>query len=574
MVYFNSSISVCNSVDQSAAMEKNNTLLNNNNNNNNNSGGDSIINSYPKSRYNNHLNRARKIILCSSSNCLQIPACDRSCSAAIDVVILFTVITACGFLMFPDIKNVYFTLVRLSGHIVSLLKEEVMNAPMLYGSIVITICCFSIAVLGVLMFMCRKCGNPNCKGLRKAAEFDIQLETEERVKSSNSTGNVKKGLFELPRDHHRELEAELKKMAPPNGRAVLIFRARCGCSIGRLEVPGPKKQIRKNIEHPSIHRPALVSVYLNEQTYNLELAEPFDEFIFQSVILPNLKPLSRGYVKNFNFIAEIRYGNSNFYGENDESQKSKHSREAMAPLLQLIEAWPHSRIFYELSTLMSQLDLMVDFSEFSRFYGFVFFVCRENGQKNITVSRAVTAWRLILAGRFRLLNQWCDFVEKNQRHNITADTWQQVLAFSRCVHENLEGYDPEGAWPVLIDDFVEHMYRVSGANTNKSAICLCSCGDSESQSCQIVDPFHGLKIVPGLKRKLPNIQRERMDCSDGSPPSGMDWKRSRIVGGRRASKEDTSPAHSGEQNSPSCSKSSTSVVEGCLSKGFAILFAI
>nr|GMD88735.1 DCN1-like protein 2 isoform X3 [Ipomoea batatas] len=103
--------------------------------------------------------------------------------------------------------------------------------------------------------------------------------------------------------------------------------------------------------------------------------------------------------------------------------------------------------------------MQADFSEFSHFYDFVFFICRENGQKNITVRRAVMAWRLVLAGRFRLLDQWCDFVEKNQRHNISEDTWRQVLAFSRCVHENLEGYDPEGAWPVLIDDFVEHMYR-------------------------------------------------------------------------------------------------------------------
>lgn len=87
----------------------------------------------------------------------------------------------------------------------------------------------------------QRCGKPNCKGLRKAVEFDIQLETEECVKSSNN----KRGMFELPRVHHRELEAELKKMAPPNGRAVLVFRARCGCSVRRLVVSGPKKQQRK-----------------------------------------------------------------------------------------------------------------------------------------------------------------------------------------------------------------------------------------------------------------------------------------------------------------------------------------
>ncbi|KAG8364228.1 hypothetical protein BUALT_Bualt19G0106400 [Buddleja alternifolia] len=100
-------------------------------------------------------------------------------------------------------------------------------------------------------------------------------------------------------------------------------------------------------------------------------------------------------------------------------------------------------ILEEVYKLMSRLNLMADFSEFSRFYEFVFFICRENGQKNITVSRAVMAWRLVLAGRFRLLNQWCNFIEKNQRHNISEDTWRQALAFSRCVHENLERYDPE-----------------------------------------------------------------------------------------------------------------------------------
>ncbi|QHO57876.1 uncharacterized protein DS421_3g85970 [Arachis hypogaea] len=42
-----------------------------------------------------------------------------------------------------------------------------------------------------------------------------------------------------------------------------------------------------------------------------------------------------------------------------------------------------------------------DFSEFIRFYDFAFFMCRENGQKNISISRAVTVWKLVLAGNER-----------------------------------------------------------------------------------------------------------------------------------------------------------------------------
>lgn len=35
-------------------------------------------------------------------------------------------------------------------------------------------------------------------------------------------------------------------------------------------------------------------------------------------------------------------------------------------------------------------------------------------------------------------------IQKNQRYNISEDTWQQVLAFTWCTRDNLEAYDPEG----------------------------------------------------------------------------------------------------------------------------------
>nr|GEZ26024.1 hypothetical protein [Tanacetum cinerariifolium] len=50
---------------------------------------------------------------------------------------------------------------------------------------------------------------------------------------------------------------------------------------------------------------------------------------------------------------------------------------------------------------MSRLNLQADINEFLRFYNFVFFICRENGQRSITVSRAIMAWKLVLSGRFR-----------------------------------------------------------------------------------------------------------------------------------------------------------------------------
>ncbi|XP_050230411.1 defective in cullin neddylation protein AAR3 [Mercurialis annua] len=268
--------------------------------------------------------------------------------------------------------------------------------------------------------------------------------------------------------------------------------------------------------------------------------------------------------------------------QEDDVEQGKSSRDALAQLLKFVELRVHTRISVvdELAKLMLKLEFTVDFSEFSRFYDFVFFMCRENSQKNITVSRAVTAWKLVLAGRFRLLNQWCDYVQENQRHNISEDTWQQVLAFSRCVHENLEGYDPEGAWPVLIDDFVEHMYRVSGSN--KASNFFCNCGDSEPQSCEFEEPLPGLKVTPGLKRKFPSCQNEDIEFLDSHSDRNLmsNSKRNRLVIQRPFNQEENPPGNSSsecmeimKQNSPAGCTKSPCAVEGCLSKGFAGLLS-
>ncbi|KAK7295377.1 hypothetical protein RJT34_18284 [Clitoria ternatea] len=214
MVYFHSSISLCNSsVDQPPTMA-------------------------------NSIDLASKSRNRKAPNSLQVPPCRRSRSAVVDVVIFVAVIAAFGFLLFPYVQVLMSEGAKVVGVIVNLVREEVCVAPWVYMFIGVSVTFTALTVWLLVACTTRKCGNPNCKGLRKAAEFDIQLETEDCVKNSPSLakdGGVKKGLFKLPCDHHRELEAELKKMAPPNGRAVLVLRARCGCSVGRLEVPGPKK---------------------------------------------------------------------------------------------------------------------------------------------------------------------------------------------------------------------------------------------------------------------------------------------------------------------------------------------
>ncbi|RZC88793.1 hypothetical protein C5167_031166 [Papaver somniferum] len=200
-------------------------------------------------------NRNRKQSPSGSSPGGTIPSScgHHSRTAVIDVVILIAVIGACGFLVYPYVKIIFDWIVEIGGFTYDAMKTEVIRAPMVY--VFLGLSMFFTFMAAWMIYKCSsiKCGKPNCLGLRKAAEFDIQIETEDSVKKSSNSSVVKegsggKGLLQLSIDRHRELEAELRKIAPPNGRAVLVFRARCGCSVGRMEVPGgpePKKQLRK-----------------------------------------------------------------------------------------------------------------------------------------------------------------------------------------------------------------------------------------------------------------------------------------------------------------------------------------
>ncbi|XP_077214027.1 ribosomal protein L34e superfamily protein [Tasmannia lanceolata] len=226
MVEYRSLISSCKSVDHRTNMA--------------NSVASTDQSAHPKQTHQLHRNKRQPTV----SNPSKSPPCDNSRSAAVDVVILIAVLGACGFLIFPYAQLFCHGVAKIGGISFYAVKYEVGRAPIVYAFIGLSCLFTAIAVWGILHCTDRKCSNPNCLGLRKAAEFDIQLETEECLKnlgSSVTKGDTGRGFFELAEGHHRELEAELKKMAPPNGRAVLVFQARCGCPVGRMEVWGAKK---------------------------------------------------------------------------------------------------------------------------------------------------------------------------------------------------------------------------------------------------------------------------------------------------------------------------------------------
>ncbi|EEF45401.1 uncharacterized protein At5g19025 [Ricinus communis] len=189
--------------------------------------------------------------------------CKHSPSATLDILILILVLFSGIFLLTSYFSYIIRSLSLLLSHSSLSLNVNInlnLSPPIPY------ICGFLSLFIIVILFIefccgprSRKCDKAGCKGLKKAMEFDLQLQTEDCVKSA--TG-VAKDIDKLPWKGGSEgnpdyecLRAELRKMAPVNGRAVLLFRARCGCPVAKLEGWGPKKGRR--------HKKALANVAVN-----------------------------------------------------------------------------------------------------------------------------------------------------------------------------------------------------------------------------------------------------------------------------------------------------------------------
>lgn len=65
----------------------------------------------------------------------------------------------------------------------------------------------------------------------------------------------------------------------------------------------------------------------------------------------------------------------------------------------------------------------------------------------------------ILLQSWPLLPFFLQFLEESKYRVINKDQWFNVLEFSRTVSPDLSNYDEDGAWPVLLDEFVSWLRK-------------------------------------------------------------------------------------------------------------------
>jgi Cullin binding len=90
-------------------------------------------------------------------------------------------------------------------------------------------------------------------------------------------------------------------------------------------------------------------------------------------------------------------------------------------------------------------------------------------QTNVGVALeiAIEFWKLLLADRWTNLDLWIQFLQEKYNKTIPKDTWNLLYDFIQDIGTDFSLYDENGAWPVIIDDFVAYGKERAGFQNDK-----------------------------------------------------------------------------------------------------------
>lgn len=101
---------------------------------------------------------------------------------------------------------------------------------------------------------------------------------------------------------------------------------------------------------------------------------------------------------------------------------------------------------------------------FKRVYRYAFVAGREKDQKSLALENALIYWTMLFSapgmawkGKHDWLELWKTFLDEKWTRSVNRDMWNMILEFAlkTLSDESLSFWSEDGAWPSVIDDFVE-----------------------------------------------------------------------------------------------------------------------
>jgi hypothetical protein len=94
---------------------------------------------------------------------------------------------------------------------------------------------------------------------------------------------------------------------------------------------------------------------------------------------------------------------------------------------------------------------------FKDFYCFLFDYLKEDANKTVLlIDEATMVWDTLDIGkRWPLFARFTKFLADSNVKSINRDAWRQMLEFARVYPQSIDNFDPDGAWPLLFDEFVD-----------------------------------------------------------------------------------------------------------------------
>lgn len=129
----------------------------------------------------------------------------------------------------------------------------------------------------------------------------------------------------------------------------------------------------------------------------------------------------------------------------------------------------------ELENVLAQKDV------FRQVYRFAFDFAKHTSQRSLEKSVACELLCVIFSHH---LNSWCllpiflDFLKSSNYRIVTRDQWNNIFEFANTIDDDFRNYDEEGAWPVMLDEFVAERrsklglltFKEGSSKTNESSI--------------------------------------------------------------------------------------------------------